>query len=474
MPIKITPEEYQKKFGTTALQSALQTNKPEEKPGFFGQIGEAFKGGVNQIKQSFTDSKNANGNPIKQIESGLKLGSGIVNTISSPLAPVFKPVGDAINFVGDKVGNIPQVQKFADSKAGQVTSRIAEDTGNLANIAGAIAGFKSAPKVAGAIANTGENVLNKVGEVAKPVKNAVRDVVPTMDQSINHQVTQALDLTASDVKNIHLSTGNEVGRFMADKNLIRENVPASMKAVDDFFQENYKTVRSEIGKVTDTYKPSNVPRYTEALKAIEKKIDKVPGLQETQVEVAQLLGKKKNITLNDVQRVKELIDDHYSIYGKTGDVGEAVAKQGLDNVRKDLKSFIVDQVKEKTGADINELNNNVSTAKGIMKSVEARSTSGLTRSNIQRGDFGAFGVGTALSFPVLGPLAPLAGVAAVFVKKVLEAPSIQLRIAKFLDGISDAKKAQIKATLESGKIPPEFEQFIKKKSGSANIPKSNQ
>ncbi len=504
MAIKITPEEYQKKFGTQALQTALKP--PEQKPGIFSQavgglykygknLVEDYKGIVrNQIDETSSAVNKIGVNPLQNDprENIKTLASTGLRTASNAVSAIFAPIGEAIkpgiNAIAESVSNDTsgQFQKFANSKVGDKLVQAQEgynkfsqtETGKNINaginVAGAVVGEKPADElfarstqavknIPGEVVSTTKNAVNKVGEVAQPVKSAVRDVVPTMDQSINHQVTSALDLTASDVKNIHLSTGNEVGRFMADNQLIGQNVKESMKLVDDFFQKNYTTVRSKINEVKTEYKPSQIPRYTEALKAIEKKIERVPGMQEAEVEVAQLLDKKGNITLNDVQRVKELVDDHFSIYGRTGDVGEAVAKQGLDNIRKELKVFIENEVKKNTGTDIGQLNNNVSTAKGIMKSVEARSTSGLTRSNIQRGDFGAFGVGTAVSFPVLGPLAPLGGIAAVFVKKVLEAPSIQLRIAKLLDGISDAKKAQIKATLEAGKIPPELEQFIRKK-----------
>ena len=48
----------------------------------------------------------------------------------------------------------------------------------------------------------------------------------------------------------------------------------------------------------------------------------------------------------------------------TGEVGQGVAKEGLANVRKELKDFIESQVAKETGADIRIMNNNVATAKG--------------------------------------------------------------------------------------------------------------
>ena len=95
-------------------------------------------------------------------------------------------------------------------------------------------------------------------------------------------------------------------------------------------------------------------------------------------------------------------------------------------------------------------------SKEILNAVKARSTRGLTRYNLTLRDLGLFGGGTFVG-------TPLFGVALVFIKKLAESPSVRLRIARLIDRISDARKAKIEAELKAGKIPQEFNQFIKKK-----------
>jgi hypothetical protein len=278
----------------------------------------------------------------------------------------------------------------------------------------------------------------------------IDDIIPTTDRIVNHEITRALDLTQGDVKNISLSTGNEVGEFVAKNNLIGKNLAETTKNIDDFYKKNYEQVRAEIAKVVDPYEASAVPRYTEALTEIQKQIKDVAGLQAANTEVATLLG-KKTPTLADVQRVKELMDEHFSLYKATGDVKEGVAKEGLTNIRADLRKFIEDEVKAKTGADIQSLNNNVSTSRSINDAIETRATRGLTRSNISAGDIAVFLTGSAF-----GGGNPLAGLAAVVVKKIYNSPSFKLRLSKWLDGMSDARKAAIKADLEKGIVPEEL------------------
>ncbi len=266
-------------------------------------------------------------------------------------------------------------------------------------------------------------------------------------------------MTPGDIDKLHKSTGNNVGPWLADNNLIGKNKVETQANIKGFFDQNYTQVRNEIGKVDTIYRPNQVPRYTDALKQIDKKIDGVPGLEKESVEVSNLLA-KKDISLSDVQHVKELLDNHFNLYKVTGDVGEGVAKEGLANIRSDLKNFIEKQVKDNTGEDIRQMNNNVSTAKSLNDFITTRSPKGLTASNLKLGDLGIFGVGMSFG-------GPLAGAALVFGKKLMETPTVRLRIARYMDQLDDAKKAKIQATMQEGKIPLEFNQFIKKPTGGS-------
>lgn len=463
MAIPITKDEYEKRFGVTPEQT------PQPKVSYFDRVKQAFQGGVDQVKQGFAQAQAGQGQGFVKsnyagISGGLKAASGVINAASSPFAPVMEDtVGKGINYAADKISNVPAVQKFADSRAGQATSRVAEDVGNLANVAGTVAGFRAAPQVAKPVTTAIGKGTRGMRDAAGGVGTTLREVIPTKERVINSQVPKALDLTAGDVKNISLSTGNEPGTWLANKNLIGKNVDETASNVKGFYDTQYKTVRAEIEAVPNQYRGSQVPRYTDALNAIKRKIDRVPGLEEKAVEVDRLLskGKQGKASLSDVQRTKELMDEHFNLYKTTGEVADEVQKQGLANIRKDLKTFIEDQVEDTGGASIRDLNNDVMTARDLMDAIEARSTRGLTRSNLRMGDFGAFGLGTTMGLG-LGPMAPVAGIAAVFIKKLAESPSVQLRLSKYLDTLSDAKKARIKSDLEAGNIPGEFEPFVRK------------
>ncbi len=107
-------------------------------------------------------------------------------------------------------------------------------------------------------------------------------------------------------------------------------------------------------------------------------------------------------------------------------------------------------MKAATGADIQTLNNNVQTARSLEDAINVRSTRGLTRANITPTDAVLFMTGTAVGTPLTGFLA-------VFIKKLINSPTLQLRFAKWLDGLTDAQRIKAQGEIRAGKIPPEIE-----------------
>lgn len=289
-------------------------------------------------------------------------------------------------------------------------------------------------------------------------KNITRDVVPRIDKVAGYEVTRALELTQGDVSNIFNSTGHEVGRFIADNNLIGANKQATLQNIESFYETNYKAVRKELAKVNKDYGADSVPRYKEALTEIKKQIQDVAGLQAANKEVDALLG-KRTIGIEDVQNVKELMDEHFSLYKAIGDVKEGVAKSGLANIRGDLKTFIEKEVKQNIGIDVGELNNKVATSRSLIDAIETRSTRGLTQSNLKIGDLGFFGLGFGMG-------GPLGGAALLLGKKIYESPTFKLRFAKWLDGKSDATKLKVRQDLERGRLPQGVRQIQSSSKGN--------
>ncbi len=193
----VTAQQF---FGGKVPPPPAETKAPSvtPAPSYASGVLDAAKAGIDTAKQGFQDVQHAQ-DPLQLVEGAAKQGAGVIKAASAPLAPLFSPVGKLIGYVSDKLSDHPAVQKFAQSPAGEVTSRVAEDVANLDTIAGAVAGPKTAApiaKVAGdvtvdaaksAAASTG-SLLKTAGEKATSV--GVNMEVPTRIALQNYQAAQ--------------------------------------------------------------------------------------------------------------------------------------------------------------------------------------------------------------------------------------------------------------------------------------------
>lgn len=172
----LTPEQYKAKYGDKAAWSSVAISS---RPTIADAIANSFKGGVDQVKQGAAQIGRGGSNPLSAVgnlvEGVGKVGSGAINAAFSPLAPAMQSVLNEKTLLGaggQALTNNATVQKFANSTAGKVTGRIAENVANYANIAGTVGGAMEVPKAGGAIKtgveNVASNVVNKVEDVIQP------------------------------------------------------------------------------------------------------------------------------------------------------------------------------------------------------------------------------------------------------------------------------------------------------------------
>ena len=163
-----------------SFASKIRPVQQEGQNRFVSTVKDAFTSGVGQVKQGLTDWRNAGNNPLKMLEAGLTGAAGVVNTAFSPLAPVFKPVGDLVNMAGDKISDIKAVQKFAGTPLGALAERVANDVANFSTVAGAVGGIKGVPKVVSTVKSSLTKTAPKVPKVE--VNPATASVVKELSQ----------------------------------------------------------------------------------------------------------------------------------------------------------------------------------------------------------------------------------------------------------------------------------------------------
>lgn len=160
-PEKISAYERQK-FGTTYSEQE-------------GGISRAFKGGIERVKEGYKEAQDPN--LFKAIAGGTKIAGGLIQSATSPLAPIVEPtIGRGISAVSSKIADIPGVQKFAQTGAGKTTARAAEFAGDISAIGGTVAGGLAAPKLGGVVSKTVAPVTRGAGRTLKSLGESAYDI----------------------------------------------------------------------------------------------------------------------------------------------------------------------------------------------------------------------------------------------------------------------------------------------------------
>ena len=390
---------------------------------------------------------------------------GVIQAAETPEIQVANAVGA---YFEDRYGSFDNAKE----------SFVEDPAGVLADLASVISGVGATVRATGqagrinSIANAG-SAITRAGQALEPttvigkaitapiravgnsgVGRMIGETLPTPTSITQGQVVKALDLTQGDLQRISATTGNDVTEFITRNNLLKDTPEEIAFALDDVKANTMALVRNEVSAVDTVYKAAEVPRLQDGMRVILQGVDKVTGLEDEAGEIRRLL-QQDDYSLSDVQRAKELIDANSSIYSRMGDVRSSSQAKGLDNVRKDLRVFIEDEVSKATNGatDIRKLNNDVSTSKSISDAIEARATRGLTRQSVTVFD----GI---LGFSAGAAISPEVGLAVFVTKKLSETPSFRIALAKTLSITPVQDVARISDAFVGNKITPEVRASI--------------
>lgn len=257
------------------------------------EVKNTAESGASQAEQGFGEAKNAT-NPVQLLEGSLRGAAGTINAVTSPLAPVMAPISKMVNSVGDKISDIPAVQRFAQSPAGNVASRIATDAGDADTVAGAVVSPDAAEEAAPAVKGATEGAVNAVKDTAGTVKNAA-------------------DTAANKVRSVISKTPEE--KTAAAKNAIDteiRNTASKYPSVSKVLN------KSEVVNKTDPVSVLSSYENGKALPTISKgklQVDNATGFLKTQIgrlsEIKNNLVAtgKNNTSIGDFQdRAKAIID----------------------------------------------------------------------------------------------------------------------------------------------------------------------
>lgn len=302
------------------------------------EISGAFQGGVNKFKEGLGEASSGK----FPIEPALKMGAGAIEAGISPLAPIFSPIGKGVNAIVDKISDIPQVQKFAQSKAGQTTSRIAEDVTNASTIAGGVAGLKAPTSLDVArspIANTFKAGVDKLPPLGGGSYGA-RIATPS-EATVSAKVLKSYD------KGVKPLLGSKT--TPAKLNAYKDDVITAVKTIKE--NKDNLSYNDTTGDVIKGQTPRTLQEFSDAVEQTKKSVfSEYDALAKQAGEAGVSIPLKPIATeLNTVINNKALqltnpkavayAKDVQARYSKTGKLDATTAQEVIQNYNKSLEAF---------------------------------------------------------------------------------------------------------------------------------------
>lgn len=350
-------------------------------------MDKAIQGGAAQVKQGFDTAANAK-NPGQLFQAVGQLGSGAAGVISSPFAGALKPVEQGVNAVADRISNNPGVQNFANSKAGEVTSQIAENVGNYANIAGTVGSFMEAPTafkffkraVSGVVdrALVPKEIPFNAAKVTDLYNRAIRPTVVGKNTAgqvagANTKVVSGLQSIAENKPNLSFTDMNgEVVTGQAPKTV--DQLSQAIQQTKQAIFKQYDALAQQAGGQGIRVDPLNIAKElqpvidSQSLKiANPKAIDYATNLQQRLVEAGQLTPE---ITQEIIQHYNEVLKAFYR-----NPSAETATTAGIDAmVANKLRESLDSQISSATGEQYQALKNQYGALKSMEKDVAHRAT----------------------------------------------------------------------------------------------------
>jgi len=407
----------------------------------------------------------ANQNRISQGQPELK--KDINGKFQAENTPDLQAINQVGKFFMDRYGTLDKFKETAIEDPASVLADLATvltGGGAILSKTGQVSKVSQLSKAGEVLTATGKTLepVNLITNTATKGKNVIKqstigrvtsEAIPTIDNMKQNQIVKALDLTQGDLATISKKTGNDVSNFIIDNNLIKNTPEEVANSLNSLRASSKAEKASIIQGVTNIYTPEQVPFVRKGLGSILEDVDGVAGLEKVADEIRTLI-KKDSYTLDDVQNAQYLLDDNSSIYSKIGDAKSTTKAKGLDNIRKDSRSFIENEVDIATGGQTNirKINNDIQTSFAIEDAINTRATRSLTRQKISLGDWAALGVGTTIN--------PLLGIGLYIGKKLVETPSFRLAFTKALNAQPINRVKTILSEVANKTVSPATQKLI--------------
>lgn len=292
-----------------------------------------------------------------------------------------------------------------------------------------------------------------LGRVAKPVFQALR---PTAAKRL---LRSNLALQNNQIRRIRKPNiaGKDPEEWLLDRGIV-----GTREEVADQLQELAKTSKQSVDEglsnITGTFSNKQADEMLDEIIETLSKGDKPLRGQEAVVDVARQLRARPEKTLSELNAVKRLGDRTLNLFKVTGDVKESASKEGIANMRDQLKTFIEREADRAGLPDIKELNKQTQVANDIIKAIDDTGGADLLQrlSTVTR-RIGQAGSSTLAGWAVGGRLGAVAGLAG---EELMSSPKVRAFILRRLASEPDEVFKSVQKSLQRGTMNAKTKAFV--------------
>ena len=289
-------------------------------------IADAFKAGVGQVKRGVEGLKTP-GTARDKLDAILNVGSGAVSAVSAPLAPAFKPAGTQIEDLSNRASNNKTFQKFAMSLPEMQWNRLAQEAGNIGNIAGALS---AAPTITSAIKSTPVKLSSIADSLTKTSEAQIEQSVLTKFEKGVKPLINA-KMTPAKLENYRGDVINAVKTIKANK----QNLSFNDVSGETITGQTPKSLQ-ELADAIEQTKKATFEQYNAAAQQAGKS-----GLEIDLNPIASELDSvinNKSLALTNPKAVKYAIETQQR-YIAAGKLDAVSAQDVIQNYNKSLEAF---------------------------------------------------------------------------------------------------------------------------------------
>ncbi len=216
-------------------------------------ITQAIQSGASDIQSGLSGQGSV-------VDRTLNLGNGLATGAGAFLAPIMAPISKALaqdpakGTIMDRLQNSPEFQKFAMTPTGQLLSTVLNNTGKLANIAGATIGLGAG-----------------ISEVANPtIKTpAVSDTSLTPEQQLQSRIQDATPTYSKNMVGQNVMTADTVD---AQGNPVTGQITPRVSAEGGTgkFSTKPRVITTSASETAAGTEANNIPNYPDKGTALEK------------------------------------------------------------------------------------------------------------------------------------------------------------------------------------------------------------